>query len=184
MRSDKEAVSGAVTSADKDLQTFFAGEPPGQKTNAIRWLQKQVMRNGRLRLPHDFPTRRRGKPSARRCAPTLPAAIGVPGLSCPGREPGAGAHRVGEDVICERVDVYVDDDCAFPGFVFSAARGRRRRIAGRWCGRAVGRRTSGQVDTRRFAVRDGSAGICRADPRPRPLWRNDASHGQQTHAGR
>lgn len=26
---------------DKDLHSFFAGEPPGERTNAIRWLQRK-----------------------------------------------------------------------------------------------------------------------------------------------
>ena len=39
--------------ATKDMASFFAGEPPGQRTNAIRWLQKRVMRQA-LQLPRDF----------------------------------------------------------------------------------------------------------------------------------
>ncbi|MFH1731012.1 MAG: hypothetical protein ABIF82_05085 [Planctomycetota bacterium] len=41
-----------MRNAEKDLGRFFADEPPGMKTNSIRWFQKQVMKRA-LTLPRD-----------------------------------------------------------------------------------------------------------------------------------
>ena len=103
--------------AEKDLSVFFAGEPPGQKTNAIRWLQKKAMKQA-LELPRDFKTRQEWEAFRTRMRKELPTAIGIPEFP-PLKESLVRARiKVGEDVLCERVDVYVDEDYAIPGFVF------------------------------------------------------------------
>lgn len=97
------------------------GEPLGQRTNAIRWLQKQVARKAR-ELPREFHSRQEWEAFRDRMRRELPAVIGVPAFP-PLRESHVRARiRVGEDAICERVDVHVDEDYAIPAFVFSPAR--------------------------------------------------------------
>ena len=113
--------------ADKDLRTFFSGEPPGERTNAIRWLQKKVMQRA-LALPRAFATRAEWTSFKERMRRELPGRIGIPAF--PPLEPSVvrGRVRVGEDVECERLDVYVDPDYAIPSFLYrplGAAAGTR-----------------------------------------------------------
>jgi len=100
----------------KDLSQFFRDEPPGQKTNAVRWLQKRVMRQA-LQLPHDFPTRQAWEQWRHQMRRDLRATIGVPEFAPLHESYVRGRVRVGEDVVCERVDVFVDSDYAIPAFV-------------------------------------------------------------------
>ena len=44
-----------METVDKNLAEYFADEPPGQKVNSFRWLQKKVMEKARA-LPRDFST--------------------------------------------------------------------------------------------------------------------------------
>jgi len=55
------AGNGAMN-VDKDRAVFFSGEPPGQRINAIRWLQKRVMTRA-LALPREFATRAQWEPA-------------------------------------------------------------------------------------------------------------------------
>ncbi len=104
-------------------------EPLGQKTNAIRWLQKQVMRKAR-ELPTDFHSQADWESYRDRIRSELPAVIGIPEFP-PLRESLIRAHiQVGADIICERVDVYVDEDYAIPTFVFLPAESAGRRMPG------------------------------------------------------
>lgn len=107
---------------DKDLNRYFADEPPGEKTNAIRWLQKRVMRMT-LELPRDFRTLAEWNAFREHLRRELPRVIGIPQLPPLGESTVRGRIRVGADVICERVDVYADDDYAIPCFVFCPAEG-------------------------------------------------------------
>ncbi len=102
---------------DKDLATFFSGEPPGEKTNAIRWLQKKVMERA-LALPRSFATREQWESFKDRMRRELPARIGIPSLPRLGPSVVRGRVRVGEEVECERLDVYVDADYAIPAFLY------------------------------------------------------------------
>jgi dienelactone hydrolase len=103
---------------NKDLDAFYRGEPPGLRNSSIRWLQKQVMRQSR-NLPRHFSTRDEWEAFRTALRRDLPATIGVPEFP-PLRESFVrGRIRVGDRVLCERVDVYVDDDYAIPAFVFS-----------------------------------------------------------------
>jgi len=106
-----------MENVNKDLAQFFAGEPPGQQTNAIRWLQKRVMREA-LQLPRRFDSREDWEAYRDRLRAELPAVIGVPAFPSLEESMVRGRVRVGEDVVCERVDVYVDEDYAIPSFVF------------------------------------------------------------------
>ena len=105
---------------DKDLKQFFADEPPGEKTNAIRWLQKQVMRAA-VKLPRDFKTLLEWEAFKAQMRRDLPRVIGIPAFPPLRESTVRGRIVVGGNVICERVDVYVDDDYAIPAFVFSPA---------------------------------------------------------------
>jgi dienelactone hydrolase len=92
-------------------------EPLGQRTSAIRWLQKRVLRQSAL-LPRDFASRAAWEAFRARLRETLPEVIGIPAFP-PLEESRVRARlAVGEDVTLERVDVYVDDDYAIPSFVF------------------------------------------------------------------
>src|SRR5579871_1524730 len=92
-------------------------EPPGQRNNALKWLQKRVM--DRVRdMPRDFTTRTEWETFRAHLRQELPRMIGLP--SFPPLEESAvrGCLQVGADAACERVDVYVDEDYAIPAFVF------------------------------------------------------------------
>ena len=107
--------------ASKDFASFFSSEPPGEKTNAIRWLQKKVMAAS-LKLPREFKSRADWEAFRAHLRQELPAVIGIPRFP-PLQESLVRARiRVGADAVCERVDVYVDEDYAIPTFVFSPLR--------------------------------------------------------------
>jgi len=110
---------------DKDLERFFSGEPPGERTNAIRWLQKKVMAKA-LRLPRSFASLREWEAFKARIRTELPGRIGIPAFPPLGPSVPRGRVRVGEDALCERLDVFVDEDYAIPAFLFLplAPRGR------------------------------------------------------------
>ena len=104
--------------ASKDFASFFANEPPGEKTNAIRWLQKKIMAEA-VKLPRDFGSKADWEAFRARIRKELPSVIGIPSFP-PLQESLVRARiRVGPDVICERIDVYVDEDYGIPTFVYS-----------------------------------------------------------------
>ena len=106
--------------ASKDIAAFFSSEPPGEKTNAIRWLQKKVMAEA-VKLPRDFASRAEWEAFRAKIRRDLPDVIGIP--SFPPLKPSTLRARilVGQDVVCERVDIYVDEDYGIPCFVFLPA---------------------------------------------------------------
>ena len=118
--------------ADFDMREFLQGEPPGQRCSAIRWLQKKVMDAAR-RLPYEFSSRAEWETFKAQMRRDLRRTIGVPEFP-PLRDSGVRARiRVGDAALCERVDVYVDEDYAIPAFVFSPAEpGSARRPAFVW----------------------------------------------------
>jgi len=116
---------------DKDLARFFADEPPGEKTNAVRWLQKQVMRQA-LNLPREFAGLAEWEAFRTRLRTELPRVIGVPRFPPLGESVVRARILVGGDAFCERVDVYVDADYAIPSFVFTPADAGNRRPALVW----------------------------------------------------
>ena len=108
---------------------FAAREPLGQKTNAIRWLQKRVMRKARD-LPTDFQSQEAWQSFRDQIRSKLPEVIGIP-VFPPLRESLVrGRIQVGAETICERVDVYVDEDYAIPAFLFLPARPPERGMPG------------------------------------------------------
>jgi dienelactone hydrolase len=113
--------------ASKDLNSFFNNEPPGEKTNAIRWLQKKVMAQS-LKLPRDFQTKSEWEIYRSRIRQELPGLIGIPKF--PPLQPSFTRARIqiGEDAICERIDVFVDEDYSIPTFVFSPREQRGERM--------------------------------------------------------
>lgn len=107
-----------MENAAKDLNQYLRGEPPGERTNALRWLQKKVMAQSRS-LPREFATREDWEAFRGRLRAELPGVIGIPQFAPLGESTLRARIRVGADVICERVDVYVDEDYGIPVFVFS-----------------------------------------------------------------
>ncbi len=93
------------------------GEPLGQKTNAIRWLQKKVMEKAGD-LPKDFESLSEWEMFRDRMKDSLPRTIGIPEFPLLGESLVRARFQVGSETVCERVDVYVDDDYAIPAFVF------------------------------------------------------------------
>ena len=102
--------------ADKDLRSFFADEPPGQKTNAGRWLQKKIMRRS-LELPREFDSRPQWEAFRDTLRKDLPATIGLPEFPPLGDSCVRARIHVGEGCICERIDIHVDEDYAIPAFL-------------------------------------------------------------------
>ena len=92
-------------------------EPLGQKTNAIRWLQKQVVRKAAA-LPRDFATKEMWEAFRTQMRADLPRVIGIPEFAPLGDSLVRACLDVGEDTVVERVDVTVDEDYAIPSFVF------------------------------------------------------------------
>ncbi|HZT43184.1 MAG TPA: hypothetical protein VFA07_13525 [Chthonomonadaceae bacterium] len=95
-------------------------EPPGQRNNALRWLQKRVMERVRT-LPRDFATRSEWETFRAHLRKELPQVIGLPTFPPLEESRVRGRLRVGAEAVCERVDVYVDEDYAIPAFVFLPA---------------------------------------------------------------
>jgi dienelactone hydrolase len=106
--------------AHKDLGTYLKGEPPGERSNAVRWLQKKVMEKS-LQLPRDFESREQWETFRAAIRKRLPEVIGIPQFPSLQESELRGRIRVGDDVVCERVDVFVDDDYGIPAFVYSPA---------------------------------------------------------------
>ena len=106
--------------AEKNLSSYFVGEPPGERTNAIRWLQKKVMETS-LALPRDFPTKKLWEEFLSGMLPALRQTIGFPEFPPLQESYVRGRIQVGEDAVCERVDVFVDSDYSIPAFVFAPA---------------------------------------------------------------
>lgn len=92
-------------------------EPLGQQNNAIRWLQKQTLRQSAL-LPRQFSDRASWEAYRTHLREELPRVIGVPSLPEMGESRVRARVAIGEDVILERVDVNVDEDYGIPAFVF------------------------------------------------------------------
>ncbi|MCC7261407.1 MAG: hypothetical protein IT369_02685, partial [Candidatus Latescibacteria bacterium] len=100
------------------LEQAFGSEPIGLKTNAVRWLQKQVMAQS-LTLPRHFATREAWEGFRARLRAELPGVIGLPVFPPLGESLVRARLQVGEHAWCERVDVAVDEEYAIPAFVFS-----------------------------------------------------------------
>jgi len=113
----------------KNLQEFFADEPPGEKTNAVRWLQKKIMQKS-LDLPHDFNSRDQWEKFRTKIREELPGLIGVPEFPSLKESFIRARIRVGVDVICERVDIYVDEDYSIPAFLLLPDKAFKRPIPG------------------------------------------------------
>jgi hypothetical protein len=102
----------------KDLEKFFESIPPGEKTNAVYWLQKKVMKKA-LELPRDFHTKEEWLEFRDEIREKLPSLIGFPQFDEMKESYVRARIKVGKDVKCERVDIYVDEDYSIPTFVFS-----------------------------------------------------------------
>src|SRR5690349_15471340 len=95
--------------------------PHGQRTNAIRWLQKRVAERTRL-LPHEFASLEEWEAFRSYLRAELPRVIGIPHFPPLQESLVRGRIQVGNCTLCERVDVYVDADYAIPTFVFLPVR--------------------------------------------------------------
>jgi hypothetical protein len=102
---------------NKDFHKYYNGEPPGQKTNAIRWLQKKIIAMAK-EMPWSFQTIGEWEAFKKRIRETLPQTIGIPKFPEMKQSTVRARIMVDTGVICERVDVYVDEDYSIPSFVF------------------------------------------------------------------
>ena len=116
--------------AGKDLNKFFSDEPPGSRTNSVRWLQKKVMEKKR-QLPHEFKTLADWEAFRAKMREELPRVIGIPQFPPLKESFVRGRVQLGDDVVLERVDIYVDEDYAIPSFVFSPAKRSKKPMPGR-----------------------------------------------------
>ena len=132
--------------AEKNLSSYFTGEPPGERTNAVRWLQKKVMERS-LSLPRDFPTRESWEKFRASMVQDLPRVIGVPEFPAMRESFVRGRIRVGQNALCERVDVFVDADYSIPTFVFCPVAPSTQNFR-RSSGIRAGRRINGMPPTR------------------------------------
>lgn len=98
--------------------THTEEEPLGLRSNAVRWLQKQIQEKAIL-LPRDFANLKAWETYRAHLRSALPARIGLPVFPPLGQSCIRARFMVGEDVVCERVDVSVDRDYAIPALVFS-----------------------------------------------------------------
>lgn len=114
---------------DKRGSDYFAGEPLGQQTNAVRWLQKQVMAKAG-RLPREFRSRKEWEEFCALLRGKLPKVIGIPSLPPMPASRVRGKARIGNEVLCERVDVGLDQDYAIPAFIFLPLGKKRKRLPG------------------------------------------------------
>ncbi|HEV2473409.1 MAG TPA: dienelactone hydrolase family protein [Chthonomonadales bacterium] len=101
--------------------TFYCSAPRGPRNNAISWLQKRVAEKAG-RLPRDFTSLADWESFRSHLREELPRVIGIPRFGPLQDSLVRGRILVGQDAICERVDVSVDADYAIPAFVFLPAR--------------------------------------------------------------
>ncbi len=109
-----------MDNVNKDLAAWFADEPPGLRNDPVRWLQKKACAKAAT-LRRDFKTRAEWEAFRAQMRADLPAVIGLPQFPDLKESALRGRVRLGDDLACERVDVYVDDDYAIPAFVFQPA---------------------------------------------------------------
>ena len=104
----------------KDLtdDQWTEGEPTGQKTSVVRWLQKLVQEKA-ARLPYEFSSLAEWEQFRAHLRRELPGRIGLPAFPALGESLCRARFEVGQDVLCERIDVYVDEEYAIPTLVFS-----------------------------------------------------------------
>lgn len=102
----------------KNYEEYLLPVPPGTSTNSVHWFQKLVAKQS-VKLKRDFSSLEEWKDFKTDMIPKLKETIGYmelpPMKECRSR----GAGRVGDSVLVERIDVYMDDDYAIPTFVFS-----------------------------------------------------------------
>ncbi len=101
--------------------------PLGPRNDALRWLQNKVVERARC-LPRTFQTRTEWEAFRARIREELPRVIGLPAFPPLSESAVRARLRVGEDVVCERVDVTVDEDYAIPAFVFQPLRPPEHRL--------------------------------------------------------
>lgn len=98
----------------------MAPDLPGDRCNALRWLQHQVQARSRA-LPRSFPTLAAWETFRDRVRAELTQTIGLPSWPEPTGSSVRGRTAVGQGLVVERVDVAVDQAYAIPAFVFSPA---------------------------------------------------------------
>ena len=118
-----------MTDIEKQLSEHFAAEPPGSRTNAIRWFQKLICAKA-MKLPRDFKTRKQWETFREKMRSDLRRVIGIPAFPQLKDSLVRGRFFVGGDVLCERVDVHVDENYAIPAFVYQPAKRARKALGG------------------------------------------------------
>ena len=72
-------------------------------------------------LPRRFESKEQWERFKEKIRRELPDVIGIPRFPAIKESQPRGRIRVGEDLVCERVDVYVNTDKGIPAFVVSPA---------------------------------------------------------------
>jgi len=121
-----------------------------------------------LQLPREFLLPGRWEAFRARMRTELPTVIGIPNFPPMQASTLRARIRVGADVVCERVDVYVDQDYAIPAFVFSPLAPPSQPMPGlvwnpgwpqdKW-----------DKTYQEFAMRNGPSRVCRPDPDHAPF---------------
>lgn len=108
----------AIQNADKDYRVYFGDVPPGVKHQAIIWLQKQCMEMAK-QLPAEFHSLEEWEAFRDKVRRELPDLIGIPKFPPMKQSLIRARFQIGEDVLGELVDIYVDDDYSIPAYLFS-----------------------------------------------------------------
>jgi len=106
-----------MKTAERDMNAYYREPPYGLRTNGMQWLQRQVAKKAAT-LPFDFSTIVQWETFKGEMRRKLPAVCGLPAFPEMKESFIRGRSRVDEDVLVERVDIYVDEDYAIPAFAF------------------------------------------------------------------
>jgi len=106
-----------MKTTERNMNEYYKNLPYGIRTNGIQWLQKQVAKKAAL-LPFDFSTKEEWESFKSMMRKKIPSVCGLPVFPALRDSFIRGRSRVDENVIVERVDIYVDEDYAIPVFIF------------------------------------------------------------------
>lgn len=131
-------------------------EPAGLTSSAVRWLQMQVQEKA-ARLPREFTTRAAWETYRDRIRRDLPERIGLPAFPPLGESRNRARFSAGEGVVCERVDIFVNQYYAIPALIFLPERPAGQMPALVWS--PGWGESKWRAPYQRFAVRMASQGM-------------------------
>ena len=141
----------------KNMKEYYSKTPYGLQTNGFQWLQKLVAKKAG-KLPYDFSNKAEWEQFKCTMRYKIPTVCGIPSFP-PMKEAFIRSRsRLGEDVVVERVDIYVDDDYSIPSFVFYGEKYENTKMPAilmcqGWTG------DKWHVDYQKFAARMAKQGI-------------------------